>query len=146
MLFFLIVPSKPANFKVIEAKDGGATLSWNEPLHKNGKIVKYNLIYRVLDDGKRIVMDIQKDKQLIVLSNLISNARYSFILSASTSAGTGETEEIEFDFSKSEFLKIGSANIFLFKVTKRNTRKRCEICSKLAIKHQNDVMDVVLVF
>ena len=107
MLFFLIGPSKPANFKVIEAKDGEATLSWNEPLHKNGKIVKYNLIYRVLDGGRRIIKDIQKDEQFIVLSNLISNTRYSFTLSASTSAGTGETEEIEFDFSKSEFLKIG---------------------------------------
>ena len=79
--------------------------------------MKYNLIYRVLDDGKRIIKDIQKDKQFIVLSNLISNARYSFILSASTSAGTGETEEIEFDFSKGKFLK-----------------KRCEICSKLTIR------------
>ena len=26
------------------------------------------------------------------------------------------------------------ANIYLFKVNKRNTRKRCEICSKLTIK------------
>ena len=33
--------------------------------------------------------------------------------------------------------------------THPNTRKRCEICSKLTIKtpeHQNDVIDVVLVF
>ena len=30
------------------------------------------------------------------------------------------------------------ANIYLFKVNNRNTRKRCEICSKLTIKHQND--------
>lgn len=71
-----------------------------------------------------------------MLSNLISNARYSFILSASTSAGTGETEEIEFDFSKGKFLKISPANIFLFKISKKkkkkkNARKRCEICSEL---------------
>ena len=26
------------------------------------------------------------------------------------------------------------ANIYLFKVNNRNTRKRCEICSKLTIK------------
>ena len=26
------------------------------------------------------------------------------------------------------------ANIYLFKVNKRNSRKRCEICSKLSIK------------
>ena len=30
-------------------------------------------------------------------------------------------------------------NIYLFKVNNRNTRKRCEICLKLTIKHQNDV-------
>ena len=101
--------------------------------------MKYNLIYRALDDGKRIIKDIQKDKQFIVLSNLISNARYSFILSASTSAGTGETEEIEFDFSKGKFLKISPANIFLFKISKKkkkkkNARKRCKICSKLTIR------------
>ena len=34
-----------------------------------------------------------------------------------------------------------TANIFLFKVSKINTRKRCEICSKLTIKHQNDIHD-----
>ena len=39
-----------------------------------------------------------------------------------------------------------SENIYLFKVNNRNTRKRCETCSQLTIKHQNDVFDVVLVF
>ena len=33
------------------------------------------------------------------------------------------------------------ANIYLFKFSNRNTRKRCEICSKLTVKHQNDVSD-----
>ena len=37
------------------------------------------------------------------------------------------------------------ANIFLFKVNIRNTRKKCKICSKLTIKHQNNVNDIVLV-
>ena len=36
------------------------------------------------------------------------------------------------------------ANIYLFIVNSKNTRKRCEICLKLAKKHQNDVNDVVL--
>ena len=47
-----------------------------------------------------------------------------------------------------EFLKnnrserrIYPANMYLFKVNNRNTRKRCEICSKITIKkHQNDVI------
>ena len=30
--------------------------------------------------------------------------------------------------------KVFSANFYLFKVNNRNTRKRCEICSKLTIK------------
>ena len=38
------------------------------------------------------------------------------------------------------------ANIYLFKVNSTNTRKKCEICSKVTKKHQNDVNDVVLVF
>ena len=37
------------------------------------------------------------------------------------------------------------ANVDLFKVNNRNNRKRGEICSKLTIKAQNDVADVVLV-
>ena len=37
------------------------------------------------------------------------------------------------------------ANICMFKVTNRNTRKRREICSKPTIKHKNDVNDIVLV-
>ena len=36
------------------------------------------------------------------------------------------------------------ANIHFFKVNNRRTRKRCEICSKLTLKHQNDVSDVLL--
>ena len=36
------------------------------------------------------------------------------------------------------------ANIYIFKVNNRNPRKRCEICSKLTLKHQNDVSDVLL--
>ena len=46
----------------------------------------------------------------------------------------------------SERLKAFSGNIYLFKFNNRNTRKRCEICSKLTIKIPNDVNDVVLVF
>ena len=38
------------------------------------------------------------------------------------------------------------ANIYMFKLNHRNTRKKCEICSKLTIKYQNDVSDVVLIF
>ena len=39
------------------------------------------------------------------------------------------------------------ADIYLFKVTNRNTRKKIrEICSTLTIKIQNDVTDIVLVF
>ena len=33
------------------------------------------------------------------------------------------------------------ANIYLFKVNHRNTKKRCEICSKLAIKDIEDIED-----
>ena len=36
------------------------------------------------------------------------------------------------------------AGIYLLKVMNRNTRTKCEICSKLKYRHQNDV-DVVLV-
>ena len=36
--------------------------------------------------------------------------------------------------------------IYLFKVTNRNTGKRCEICSRLTIKTLQRVIDVVLVF
>ena len=38
------------------------------------------------------------------------------------------------------------ANIYLFKVSNRNTRKRCEIHIQSWQKYQNDVVDVVLVF
>ena len=38
------------------------------------------------------------------------------------------------------------ANINLFKVSNRNTRKRCETWSKLTIKHQNEIIDIILMF
>ena len=37
-------------------------------------------------------------------------------------------------------------NVYLFKVNNRNTTNKCEKCSKLTIKYQNNVIDVVLVF
>ena len=43
------------------------------------------------------------------------------------------TEMGTFD-CKEECLRNIPANIYLFKVGNRNFRKRCEICSKLAIK------------
>ena len=44
------------------------------------------------------------------------------------------------------YVDIKPANIYLFKVNNRNTRKRCEMCSKLKTKTLEDVNDVVLVF
>ena len=41
---------------------------------------------------------------------------------------------------------IYPANICLFKVNNRITRKRSEMCSKIKKKHQNDLNDVVLLF
>ena len=38
------------------------------------------------------------------------------------------------------------ASIYLLKVNKRNTRRRCENNQSLRQKHQNDVSDVVLIF
>ena len=38
------------------------------------------------------------------------------------------------------------ANIYLFKLRNRNARKRCEICSKLTIKQQNEVNDLFWCF
>ena len=39
-----------------------------------------------------------------------------------------------FAFDNHNFCNHRPANIYLFKVNNRNTRKRCEICSKLTIK------------
>ena len=40
---------------------------------------------------------------------------------------------------KSRFLLI-SAKIYQFKVSNRNTRKRCEVCSKLAVETSTTTM------
>ena len=58
---------------------------------------------------------------------------------------TGYLSWISLHLNRFSFI-IRSANIYLFKVNSRNTRKRCEICSNLTKKHQNNVIDVVLVF
>ena len=39
--------------------------------------------------------------------------------------------------------EIIPANTYLVKVNNRNIEKRCETCSKLTIKHKNEVSDVV---
>ena len=52
-----------------------------------------------------------------------------FILMASGVSNTKNTKHIYFQC----FQEL-PANIYLFKINNRNTRKRCEICSKLTIK------------
>ena len=37
-------------------------------------------------------------------------------------------------------------DIYLFKANNRNTKKRHEICSKLTVKQQKDVSEVILQF
>ena len=37
-----------------------------------------------------------------------------------------------------------SVDIYMFKINNGNTRTMCEICSKLTLKTQNEVTDVVL--
>ena len=44
-----------------------------------------------------------------------------------------------------DLLKYISTGNYMLKVTNRNTKTRCEICSKLTIKIQNDVIGVFLV-
>ena len=43
------------------------------------------------------------------------------------------------------FIDYNPEIIYLFKVNNRNTRKKCEICSNLQQRHQNDVMKDILV-
>ena len=38
------------------------------------------------------------------------------------------------------------AKIYLLKDSNKNTRKRCEICSKLTVKTLEQLIDVILVF
>ena len=40
---------------------------------------------------------------------------------------------------------LNPANIYLFKVINRNTGKRCELCSKLTIKHLTPFSNVSVV-
>ena len=64
----------------------------------------------------------------------------------------GRIKRIFHNFLTKFFLLVKSwtqafpPKIFLLKVNKRNTRKWCEICSKLTVKTPDDVTDVVLLF
>ena len=40
---------------------------------------------------------------------------------------------------------LNPANIYLFKIINRNTGKRCELCSKLTIKHLTPFSNVSVV-
>ena len=42
--------------------------------------------------------------------------------------------ELVFIYSRSSDKNENPANVYLFKVNNKNTRKMCEICSKLTIK------------
>ena len=50
-----------------------------------------------------------------------------------------------FNFQLNTLIRYYQTNIYLFKVNWRNLRKRCEICSELKIKNQNDLSGVSVV-
>ena len=51
-MIILLEPSKPLNLRLVDASAGEATLTWNEPKHKNGHLIQYILKYFSLPDGK----------------------------------------------------------------------------------------------
>ena len=49
-----------------------------------------------------------------------------------------------FEVNSKDIAQDVPANIYLHKVKNRNTKKRCNICSKLTVRDQNDVNDAIL--
>ena len=59
------------------------------------------------------------------------------------------TKSLNYNHENKGITNNKQANIYLLKVNKRNTRDRCEICSKLTIKiskYQNNATESVLLF
>ena len=51
----------------------------------------------------------------------------------------------EVNFNENVYRNNSPASNYMFKVNNRNTRTRCEICSKLTIKTPEDAIGVVFV-
>ena len=83
-------------------------------------------------------------KHFLLLSRILSGRRYiappSTDLYIENACQTFSCEFLVHEWG------LYQANIYLFKVNNKNTIKRCEICSKLAIKTPGDITDIVLVF
>ncbi|XP_066930934.1 contactin-4-like isoform X2 [Clytia hemisphaerica] len=100
------IPTPPTNFKIIDASQGEVTLSWTEPLHKNGVIEKYLLTYISMKTNKKQQGNLRSDERTFKLKNLAPNEPYLFKLAAVTGAGISEESEISFDLSKVPSYKL----------------------------------------
>ena len=96
-------PDKPTNFQVTGAMEGQVTLTWSEPLYKNGILTQYLLTYQELPSGPIYKEERSTDETFLTLSNLSPSSIYIFKLYAVTIVGQGEPAEVKFDFSYSEY-------------------------------------------
>lgn len=99
-LFFLLVPSEPENFKVVDASLTEVKLTWNEPSEPNGIITEYLLKYNSIPSDESYSKTLVSGKRMFVLKGLTAGGRYLFKLAAATKVGVSQETEISFDLSK----------------------------------------------
>ena len=73
-------------------------VSWLPPIFPNGKMVKYTVFWKADDQDttrEKSVAQLEEEQLYLEVRRLKDNARYSFWVTGSTSAGTGKSSRAE---------------------------------------------------
>ena len=86
---FLIEPTAPRSLMAVGSTDTSVTLSWMPPEVPNGNIIRYNVLYRILDGGSFTTVNIMATDLTYTVTELTTATEYRFRVTASTIVGEG---------------------------------------------------------
>ena len=76
------------------------TLTWTDPLNKNGVITNYVLKYVALTTDETTKVNVAADQRKYVVKGLRNRGAYLFKVVAVTKAGVSKESELSFDLSR----------------------------------------------
>ncbi|GAB6033412.1 Down syndrome cell adhesion molecule-like protein 1 [Chamberlinius hualienensis] len=90
------VPDGPGDIKSMVSSHDTVLVTWKEPLHPNGVIVKYTIYMRSTEHGREDTVKhyVNGNRWQFEANNLKKNIRYDFWVTATTAVGEGQSTRV----------------------------------------------------
>lgn len=89
-MFFCVVPDEITNLSFDEVSDRAVKVMWSPPVHANGILLGYRLVYQVKDQPDTVkVENLSADTLSLNVNHLQATTHYRFEVTAETAKGFG---------------------------------------------------------